>query len=83
MPLAAATDGDRLLFAFQQKTIIEAAMVEGPAFFVLIAYLIVGQTWLLGLAAVLLVMLVVPFPTYERVEDWVKYQLELLELEKR
>ena len=34
-------------------------------------------------AGVLLVMLVVPFPTYERVEDWVKYQLELLELEKR
>jgi hypothetical protein len=83
MPLAAATDGDRLLLAFQQKTVIESAMVEGPAFFVLIAYLIVGETWLLGLAAVLLVRLVVPFPTYERVEDWVKYQLELLELEKR
>jgi hypothetical protein len=83
MPIAAATDGDRLLFTFQQKTIIESAMIEGPAFFVLIAYLIVGQTWLLGLAAVLLVMLVVPFPTYERAEDWVRYQLELLELEKR
>jgi hypothetical protein len=83
MPSGSATDGDRLLMVFQQKTIVESAMVEGPAFFVLIVYLIAGQTWLLGLAAVLLVMLVVPFPTYERVEDWVKYQLELLEIEKR
>jgi hypothetical protein len=82
-PLSAATDGDRLLFGFQQKTIIESAMIEGPAFFVVVAYLVIGQAWLLGLAAVLLVMLVVPFPTYERVEDWVRYQLELLELEKR
>ncbi len=83
MASSAATDGDRLLFAFQQKTIMESAMVEGPAFFVIVAYLVVGQAWLLGLAAVLLIVLVVPFPTYERVEDWVKYQLELLELEKR
>ncbi len=82
-PVSAVTDGDRLLVAFQQKTILESAMVEGPAFFVVVAYLVIGQAWLLGLAAVLLVVLVVPFPTYERVEDWVRYQLELLELEKR
>jgi hypothetical protein len=83
IPLAAATDGDRLLFAFQQKTIIESALVEGPAFFTVIAYLITGEAWLLGVSAVLLAALIVLFPTYERVEDWVKYQLELLELEKQ
>ena len=82
-PLSSATDGDRLLFAFQQKTIIESAMVEGPAFFTVIAYLITGEAWLLGVGAVLLAALIVLFPTYERVEDWVKYQLELLEIEKR
>jgi hypothetical protein len=82
-PSSAATDGDRLLVGFRQRTIIESAMVEGPAFFVIVAYLVIGQTWLLGLAAMLLAVLVFPFPTYERVEDWVKYQLELLELEKR
>lgn len=82
-PPAVATDGDRLLYVFQQKTIIESALVEGPAFFVLVAYLVTGETWLLGVAAVLLTMLVVPFPTYDRIEDWVKYQLDLIELEKR
>jgi hypothetical protein len=80
---AAATDGDRLLLVFQQKTIVESALVEGPSFFVIIAFLIGGQWWLLGIAGVLLTMLLVPFPTYERIEDWVKYQLELMELEKQ
>jgi len=77
------TDGDRLLFVFQQKTIIESALLEGAAFFVLISFLIVGQWWSLAVAGMLLMMLVVPFPTYDRVENWVRYQLELMELEKR
>jgi hypothetical protein len=83
VPLPAATDGDRLLFVFQQKTIIESAMVEGPAFFTVVVYLITGEAWLLGIAAVLLAVLIVPFPTFDRVAEWVKYQLELIELEKR
>jgi hypothetical protein len=77
------TDGDRLLFAFQQKTIIESALVEGATFFVLISFLVEGQWWSLALAGVLVALNVIPFPTYERVENWVRHQLELLELEKR
>lgn len=76
------TDGDRLLLAFQQKTIIESALVEGAAFFVLVTFLTVGQWWSLGISAVLVVVLLVPFPTFDRVENWVKYQLELLDLER-
>jgi hypothetical protein len=77
------TDGDRLLFAFQQKTITESALVEGAMFFVLISFMIVGQWWSLAVAGVLLVVNVVPFPTYDRIENWVRYQLELMESEKR
>ena len=75
-------DGDQFLTVFQQKTIIESALVEGAAFFNLIAFLTVGEWWSLGIAGVLLAVLLVPFPTYDRVENWVRYQLELLELEK-
>ena len=77
------TDGDRFLFVFQQKTIIEAALVEGATFFVLISFMIAGQWWSLAVAGVLLLFLIVPFPTYDRVESWVRYQLELMEMERR
>lgn len=76
-------DGDRFLIVFQQKTIIESALLEGAMFMNIFAYMTVGHWWSLAVGAVLLAFNLVPFPTYERVESWVKYQLELLELEKR
>jgi polyferredoxin len=79
---AGATNGDRLLFVFQQKTIIESALVEGAAFFVLVTFLLVGQWWSLAIVGALITVILVPFPTYDRVEEWVRYQLELMELER-
>ena len=76
------TDGDQFLFVFQQKTIIESALVEGAAFFNLIAFLTIGQWWSLAVAGVLLAVMLVPFPTHDRVENWVRYQLEIMDLEK-
>ena len=77
------TNGDRLLFVFQQKTIVESAIVEGAAFFVIVSFLIAGQGWSLAVAGVLVLVNLFPFPTYDRVENWVRYQLEFMELEKR
>ena len=77
------TDGDRLLFVFQQKTIVESAIVEGAAFFVLVSFLIAGQWWSLAIAGVFVAVIVVPFPTYLRIENWVRFQLEFMELVKR
>jgi len=79
---ASMTDGDRLLFVFQQKTIIESAIVEGAAFFTIMSYLITGQWWSLAVAAVLVLVNLIPFPAFDRVENWVQYQLEFLELER-
>jgi len=76
------TDGDQFLFVFQQKTIIESALVEGAMFMNVFAYMTLGHWWSLAVAGVLLAVNVVPFPTYDRVENWVKYQLEIMELEK-
>lgn len=78
-----ATDGDKLLFAFQTKTIIEGALLEGPAFFLLISYMTTGQWWVLGIVFALLAVMGLQFPTRDRAEEWVNRQLELLELERR
>jgi hypothetical protein len=74
---------DRLLSVHQTKTIIEGALLEGAALFVLVVYLMSRETWLLGIAAVLLAWLVFSMPTRERSEQWVEQQLELLEVERR
>lgn len=76
-------DGDRFLGVFQQKTIIESALLEVAMFMNIFAFMTVGIWWSLAVAGVLLKVNLVPFPTYDRVENWVRYQLELLELEKR
>jgi hypothetical protein len=75
-------DGDRFLGVFQQKTIIESALLEGAMFMNIFALMSAGHWWSLAVAGVLLAVNVVPFPTYDRVENWVKYQLEIMELEK-
>jgi hypothetical protein len=71
-----------LLGAHQAKMIIEYALVEGTCFFVLIAYMTEGATWLLGLAGLLLAFMVLTFPTRTRIENFIRRQLELLELEQ-
>jgi len=76
-------DGDRFLAVFQQKTIIESALLEGAMFMNIMAYMTVGHWWSLAVSAVLLAFNLVPFPSYDRVENWVRYQLELLALEKQ
>jgi hypothetical protein len=60
-----------------------AALLNGGAFFFLIAYLLEGQPWTLagGLAFALLIGLV-HFPTRQRVEDWVAATRAAVEQER-
>lgn len=74
---------DEFIGVFQTKTIVEGALLEGPAFCLLISYMLTGQAWVLGIAFGLLVLMAIQFPTRDRAESWVKRQRELLELEKR
>ena len=79
---APASDGDKLLLVYQMQLIMRAALLEGPAFFCGIAYMIEGQTWVLAMAVLLIVGQALSFPTRDRVERWVREQLELIELER-
>jgi hypothetical protein len=73
------TDAGKLAATYQLKTIIGAALLEGPAFFALMAYMLEGHWLSLIAAGVLLVGLLAYFPTSDRVQSWVGEQLRLLE----
>ena len=66
---------------YQASMIVGIALLEGGAFLNLIAFLIEGQTWSLGIVAVLLAIMAVTFPTFDRVDGWAEDQLRQLQLD--
>jgi hypothetical protein len=74
---------DQLLNVYQTRMIVGSALMEGPAFFFLIAYLTEATPW--ALAGGLLFgafMAIMNFPTRERLDSWLAVQRELLEQER-
>jgi hypothetical protein len=55
---------------YTSRTIFRCAPIEGAAFFNIIAYIVSGQLWSLGIVAVLLVLILVPFPSQTDFENW-------------
>ncbi|HYT93235.1 MAG TPA: hypothetical protein VEL76_31240 [Gemmataceae bacterium] len=78
----APDDLTSLCNVFQTQLIIAAALLEGAAFFLLIAYLQEGEVAALGGVAVLLALLLVKFPTRPALESWLTEQQELLNQER-
>jgi hypothetical protein len=66
---------------YQTQMIVSCAVLEGAAFFNLIGVIIDGQLWSFGVVALLLVLMAISFPTYERVDAWADEQLRLLQLD--
>ncbi len=60
------------LALYQTRLIISAALLEGQAFFLVIAYLLEGQLPCLILALIYLVGLALLFPTQPRLETWLE-----------
>ena len=58
--------------------IVGLALLEGSAFMALLAYLLEGQTWVLGLAAGVLALMAVRFPTRASVLAWLERQADAL-----
>lgn len=62
-----------LLFpSFQTRHIVACAMLESAAFFNLIAYMIEKSAGSLATASVLLVLILIRFPTVSSVEFWIQ-----------
>jgi hypothetical protein len=63
--------------------IVGAALLEGVIFFLLVAYLIEGQPWTLGVAAFFWLVLASRYPTEAGMRRWLETQLELIEQGRR
>lgn len=83
----AAAKGDAnilpLVQVYQTLLIIKCAILEGAAFFCLIAHMIERQTITLAIAGVLLLVLLAQFPLRSRVEAWIESELEMAELRQQ
>jgi hypothetical protein len=67
-----------LLATYTTRLILSCALLEGPGFFVLVAYMLEGQWFAVAVAAVLLGALASKFPTMNGVQQWLDTQRELL-----
>ena len=76
-------DAGKLLFVFQSKLLIGAALLESAAFFAGIAYMLEGTTLALLLAILFALLVALQFPTRFSVEQWLDQQLRLLEEERQ
>jgi hypothetical protein len=72
------TDSGKLAAVYQQQLIIAAALVEGAAFFTGIAYMLGRNPIALGVTLLLVAILLLRFPTIQRVERWIERQQEKL-----
>lgn len=76
-------DAGKLAMVFQTSSIVGAALLEGPAFFALIVYLVEQSPLSLILAGVLILGLATHLPTRSRVIHWIEDQLVLLQQERQ
>ncbi len=73
---------DKLAELYQTQLIIGAALLEGAAFFAVIAYLLERSPIALLTALVLLGVMFTRFPTGDRVNNWLDQQLSMLQEER-
>ena len=72
------TDAAKLLTVRQTTLLLTLALLEGAGFFCCIAYLLEAQTFLLGVILLAIVLLLLQFPTANRVRAWLEQQSERL-----
>lgn len=77
------TPEEKLLFTYQSRLIVKAALLEGVAFFNLIAFVIHQQWWSFAIAAVFAAINLSTFPTRDGLLSWIDEQIELLALEEQ
>jgi hypothetical protein len=68
-----AGPGDqKLVQAYQTGLIVGLALLEGAAFFNLVAYMVEKQWWTITIVAALLFWMLLAFPTRTRVTQWLE-----------
>lgn len=75
-------DSDALATRYLTMTIIKNAMLEAPAFVVLVIYFIVPYPALPMIAVSILLIMAFSFPNQNRFNDFIRTQTELIELDQ-
>ena len=65
-----------LLGLYQTRLLVSAAILEGAALLNIVAYVLEKQPLSIAVAVILLLLMLVQFPSQRRVEDWVTRQLQ-------
>jgi hypothetical protein len=73
------SDLRQLLILRQTTLIVGGALMEGAAFTALIGYLLEKQPYALGIALACVLLIVVTFPTFDRITQWLAVQMDRLE----
>jgi len=81
--LERAGDAGQLLFVYQAKTIVAAALLEGLAFFGIIVYLITRSPLGIVVAIAMILGLALHVPTRSGVVHWIEDQLELIDQDRQ
>ncbi len=76
---AFATDTAKLLLAYQVKSIIGSALLEGAAFFAAVVFMLQREWFVLAIVAVAIILMLATFPTRGRVRAWVEARLIRIE----
>ena len=76
-------DAGRLWLIFVTHMIVRAAIIEGAAFFLLVAYLIEQSPVVLIAAIILVFLLAAQFPSRARSMHWIEDQLNTLEKQRQ
>lgn len=82
-PAAPMSDAGKLCAAYTVRTIVAVALLEGAAFFAIVAYQTEREPLALGPAALLILMIAAHFPTRTRVAAWVEGQLQRLDEDRQ
>ena len=79
---AIQSESQLLAGQYQSNTIVAAALLEGAAFFNLVAYIIDGHPASLGLGIGLALVILSMFPSTQRMTNWIEQQTRLISEEK-
>ena len=74
-----AADAEQILGLRQSTLIISLALIEGPAIFACVAYLLEGRPFVLAVVGLAIGLMLVRFPTQAGVRGWVRHQLDCVE----
>lgn len=68
----------KLMAHYQRQLIVAAALIEGPTFLMIMAYMIEQRRLALGASIVLIGLIAAHFPTQQRVSNWLMNQRRLI-----